>query len=109
MQIDETVINQEQIDQWKAEFGKVFKTTVGEVTIAWRRLKRKEYVSIMNSTANLERETAMFTRQEDFVKAAALWPANIEELIEESAGLATQVADEIIAKSGFDYGVTDEM
>lgn len=109
MQIEETAISQEQIDAWKAEFGKIYKTTVGDVEIIWRRLKRKEYVGIMNETAELDREAAMFERQERFVKTVAIWPANVEVLVEDYAGLATQLADEIVVKSGFDFGTTDEM
>lgn len=106
----EDTINQQQIDEWKAEHGKIFRTTVGENTVIWRKLRRKEYVHIMSNeaTQNIEGDK-VYARQDLIVATVALFPENIEELIAENAGLATCVADEVILKSGFDLMTTEEL
>lgn len=106
----ENAINQQQIDEWKAEYGKIFRTTVGEDTVVWRKLRRKEYVHIMSNEATQDIEgDKVYARQDLIVAAVTLYPENIEELIAENAGLATCVADEIILKSGFDLMTTEEL
>ena len=34
-------INQEQLNDWKKEYGHIYKTTIGDVAIIWRKLRRK--------------------------------------------------------------------
>ena len=43
------------------------------------------------------------------VVAAMLYPFNAEELIEENAGLATVLSEEILARSGFAISYTEEL
>jgi hypothetical protein len=103
-------INQQQIDEWKAQYGKIFKTSIGDDIVIWRKLRRKEYVHIMSQEATEGVEgDKVYARQDLIVAAVALFPENIEALIAENAGLATCVADEIILKSGFDLTNTEEL
>lgn len=103
-------LNQQQIDEWKVQYGKVFKTTVGEDAVIWRKLKRREYVHIMSQEATEEVDgDKVYARQDMIVAAVALYPENIQELIADNAGLATCVADEVILKSGFDITETQEL
>lgn len=104
----ENIVTEEQIAGWKKEYGHVYKTTVGRDYIIWRKLRRKEYVEAM--TVEIENEDQkIFERQFMVVKAAALYPENVEALLEESGGLATTLADEIMLKSGFDTSETEEL
>ena len=105
----ENAITQEQINNWRSEFGKVFKTTIGEDTIVWRKLNRREYVNIMTQPIDVEPGEKAYARQDIIVKTVCLYPENIEDLIEEVAGLSTGVADEIMFKSGFGAPKTEEL
>lgn len=101
-------VNQEQLNDWKKEHGHIYKTTVGDDTIIWRKLRRKEYVETMIAETESP-DTKIFDRQDSIVKMCTLYPENIEELIENEAGLAGAVADEILMKSGFDISETEEL
>ena len=48
-------------------------------------------------------------KQESMVKTVVLFPDNIEELIEEKAGIATVLSDEILDKSGFYLSETESV
>ena len=49
------------------------------------------------------------SKQELMVKAAILYPFNVDALIDENAGLATVLSEEILAKSGFALSYTEEI
>ena len=103
-------LNQQQVDAWKAEHGKIFKTSVGDDVVIWRKLRRKEYVYIMSKEATAEAAgDKVYARQDLIVATAALYPENVQDLIDDNAGFATCVADEIILKSGFDLSDTEEL
>lgn len=99
-----------QIQAWKAEHGKVFKTVVDGEDYIWRKLKRKEYVMLMATKSEEEDlDARIYERQEEIAKLVVLFPENISELVEENAGLATTIADEVIARSGFGITETQEL
>ena len=108
MKID-NLITDDMIAEWKQEFGRIYKTTIGGEPIVWRKLKRKEYVAAMNVEDEEGYNKNIYARQEFIAKTVILFPANVEELIEDNAGLATCISDECILKSGFDVGATQEM
>lgn len=101
-------INQEQLNDWKKEYGHIYKTTIGDVAIIWRKLRRKEYVETMTAETDSP-DTKIFDRQDAIVKLCSLYPDDIEELIEQEAGISGAVADEIPMKSGFDISATEEL
>ena len=43
------------------------------------------------------------------VKTAILYPFDVDTLIDENAGLATVLSEEILAKSGFAISYTEEL
>jgi hypothetical protein len=102
-------LTESMIQEWKAKYGKLYKTTVGDEEYIWRKLKRPEYVSIMNDESVPDGPNAIYARQELITKTVALFPTNIEELVESDAGLATTIADEVLTKSGFDTSRTEEI
>ena len=110
--IDEQVLSAEQINAWKAEFGRVFKTDIGEDSVIWRKIRRREYGEVMDDNfggEGITDYTRVLLRQEAIVAKCALWPENIVEVIENNAGLATSVADEIVIHSGFESPETKEL
>ncbi len=56
-----------------------------------------------------DEENRIMTKQEMMVKKAVLYPFNVDELIEENAGIATVLSEEILAKSGFAISYTEEL
>lgn len=102
-------LNEESIKIWKSQHGKVFRTIIGDEVFIWRKLKRKEYVSIMSTASEVDTNTRIYERQEMIVSNAIIFPYNINEVIESDAGVATCLADEIILKSGFEVISTEEL
>lgn len=102
---EQTTTLEDKIQGWKKEWGKVYKTTVGDDTVIWRKLKRKEYNTIMSSTNEAETEEDIiertYNRQVEIAKVSVLYPENIAELIEDKCGLAPSIADLVMFKSGF--------
>jgi len=96
------------IEKWKKEYKRVFKNDIDGEMIIWRRLKRGEYKNILKEDESDE-DSKILTKQEKMVAAAILYPFNVQELIEENAGLATVLSEEILARSGFAISYTEEL
>ena len=104
------VQNLEQlIAGWKAEYGKVYKTTIDGEEFIWRKLKRKEYVDIVLSGSEEDKTEDIYLRQELITKTVVLYPENASDLIDKSAGIAFTLSEEILAKSGFGLPTTKEL
>lgn len=111
----ESLVNEEgeldltkYIEKWKQEHKRIFKNDIDGETIIWRRLKRGEYKNILNESEE-DQDNKILTKQEKMVATAVLYPFNIEEVIEDNAGLATVLSEEILAKSGFAISYTEEL
>jgi hypothetical protein len=108
-------ISKEQIEKWKEEYKHVYRVTLDGDDIIFRRLKRSEYISILKESgeANVadasDLQDKSFERQEAILKYTVIFPEDVDALIEESAGLSTVLADEILAKSGFVNVYTEEL
>lgn len=96
------------IPEWKKQFGRVYKNTIDEVEVIWRPIRRGEYRELLNISTD-ENEDAFFLRQETTCKMAVLYPTDITNLIEQKAGIATVLSEEILAKSGFDISRTEAL
>ncbi|MEG1494739.1 MAG: hypothetical protein RR406_00345 [Bacilli bacterium] len=85
----------------KKEHKEVYITDIAGLQIVWRKLKRSEYKELMTTTFD-ENEELQFLEKQDFVaKKVILFPENVEELIEEYAGIADLIATESMVKTGF--------
>ena len=102
-------ISQAQIDEWKAQFGHVYKTAMGNDPIIYRPIMRSEYKKLIaeteipiedeqNEEARAER---LSKRQEGVCMTAVLYPETIAGMLERFAGLAVRLSDEIMDHSGF--------
>lgn len=112
MSKEKDVINKEQIKDWKAKYGSVYRTSVcdGSIPIIWRRLNRKEYLDLLNDVnEDMTADEKYHHRQEQMVSTVALYPENIDEIISQGAGIATILSDEILLKSGFEDVETEEL
>lgn len=97
------------VPEWKAKFGRLYKNLVdGEIYI-WKPLRRGEYKELLKLNDDADVEDRFLLKQEAVVAMAVLFPANIDEVIQEKAGLATVLSEEILAKSGFDISETEAL
>jgi len=102
-------LTNEQIAAWKAEHGKVFKTVIDDETYIWRRLRRREYVDAMSYRSEENPDANVYLRQNIIAGIVTLYPSDMSERIEEYAGLAGEISDRAILKSGFDASETEEL
>ncbi len=105
---------EELVDQWKATYGKIYKSTVDDNDYIWRKIKRAEYKNIIISDGAVEDigtngEIEFMVRAEKIAKAIILWPTNIEDVLEDNVGLAQTIAEEAMKKSGFSLSKTEEL
>lgn len=120
-------VSLDQVKAWKKKYGTLFAIRVCNKDYIFRKLKRSEYTNIMTASMynlgikvpeinNEENEelTAeqksqindiegeiLYKRQELFAKTVTLFPRDITQDLEDNSGLATTLADETIAHSGF--------
>ena len=79
----------------------VYITDIAGLQIIWRKLKRSEYKELMTTKFD-DNEELEFLEKQDFVaKKVILYPENVEELLEEYAGVADLIATETMIKTGF--------
>lgn len=89
----------------KKTHGEVYITTVGELDVVWRKLKRSEYKEAM-TTVFSENEDIQYYEKQDFIaRQVILFPKDVEKLIENYAGLSDVIATETLIKTGF--GITN--
>lgn len=96
------------VSTWKSQHKRVFKNEIDGETIIWRRLKRGEYKEIL-AHEEVDEESKILSKQEMMVRVAVLYPFDVDALIEENAGVATVLSEEILAKSGFAISYTEEL
>lgn len=100
-----------QIELWKEEHKKIFKSIIGDIDFIWRRITRKEYAEVMALRTSEDLEERIIARQKAIVKMMTL---NIEESVldeylEELPGLASVLSEEVLDKSGFYITQTVEL
>ena len=94
----------EKIAMWRKEFKSVFKTVIDDEVYIWRKIKRSEYIEIHNSIFNnneLPDDLKFWIKQEEITKKVLLYPSNVDEVIEESAGIPTVISQDCLNRSGF--------
>ena len=104
-------ISQEDIESWKAEHGSVYKTISGNQAIIYRPIKRSEYTAFMLDTdIPIEEENdpekrleRLSKRQVGLCQITVLYPdqETLAKMLENKAGLASTLSDEIMDHSGF--------
>ena len=91
----------------KKEHGlkEVFITDIADQKVIWRKLKRSEYKEVMTREYNENEDLAYFEKQDFVASKVILYPENVEELLEDFAGIADIIATETMVKTGF--GITE--
>ena len=98
-------VDVKQLEAWKQEFKKLYKTTLTDGTVLiWRRLKRSEYKEFMKQFDSVDKqEDRLWGREEAVCEACILYPSKeeVKNILEYQAGVATIISDDIFANSGF--------
>ena len=91
----------------KKEHGlkEVFITDIADQKVIWRKLKRSEYKEVMAREYDENEDLAYFEKQDFVASKVILYPENVEELLEDFAGIADIIATETMVKTGF--GITE--
>lgn len=107
----ENMTMEEKIAEWKAEYKKIFKNNIDGKDYIWRRIKRQEYAEIMAMKDGNDVDERIYNRQYAIAKLVILNmdKEEIEADLEELAGLASTIADEVLDKSGFNATATIEL
>lgn len=88
-------------EQFKKDHKEVFITEMAGLQIVWRKLKRSEYKELMTTEFDENEELQFLEKQEFIAKKVILYPYNVEELVEEYAGVAEIIATETMLRTGF--------
>lgn len=90
-------------EKLKKQYGTVYETIDGDDVYLWRKLKRSEHIELvkMKFDEDMDPEVAYLLRQDQVAKMVLLYPENVDEVLEESAGIATVIYQDCITKSGF--------
>ena len=71
----EEVVSKSQLDAWKKQFNEIYRTDLNGQTYIWHKLRRRDYIDIMNDeTLNAIENTDLriFMRQEKILLAGIL-------------------------------------
>ena len=101
-----SVVSQQQLDAWKLQYGDLYRTNLNSNSFIWHKVRRKDYIDLMTDpeiSAIENQELRIFFRQEKIMKQCVLYPdmETLENLIENNAGIAGNISDEIMMVSGF--------
>ena len=108
MKTETIALTETQINDWKKQYGKIYKSIVGDEVVIFRKIKRSEYMQAMTDIDN-EDPMKVFLRQDMITKMTTLYPNNIDQLIEENGALSTVISNEVLGKSGFDLLSTTQL
>jgi hypothetical protein len=105
MNID-NLVDKKQLDSWKREFGEIYRTDLNDQVYIWHKLRRKDYIEVMSDeslNAIDNGDLRVFMRQEKILRKGVLYPSGeeLEYLIDNNAGVAGNISDEIMLASGF--------
>lgn len=97
---EETSINK-IAEELKKQHRQVYVTNVAGINIIWRNLKRSEYKEVMLAELSDNEDIAFYEKQDLVAKKVILYPENVEELLEDYAGISDIIASETMIKTGF--------
>lgn len=99
-----TTVTQKQLEAIKEKYGKknIFKTTFLDDTFVWHKLNRAAFSKVISDTRNIKDKEEQTTKcEQEFVRAAVLWPEITEEFLIEEDVMVSGLSEEILYRSGF--------
>lgn len=85
----------------KKEYGEVYITTIGEIDVVWRKIKRSEYKEAMTTVFDEDEDIQFYEKQDFIAKKVILYPEDVDKLIENYAGVSDVIATQTLIKTGF--------
>lgn len=99
-----TSVTQKQLDAMKEKYGKknIFKTTFLDDTFVWHKLNRAAFSKVISDTRDIKDKEEQTTKcEQEFVRAAVLWPEITEEFLVDEDVMVSGLSEEILYRSGF--------
>ena len=101
----DTKLTAELLAEFKKRYKKIYKTVLIDGTeIIWRRFNRNEYKELMlNKEMGTNGDERLWAREEECCRMVVLYPCReiLDEIMEDMAGVATILSDDIYEQSGF--------
>lgn len=93
----------DQIENWKKEFGDVYRIDFDEQPFIFRTISRFEYKQMVNEVEGNQSNQTTWFREEQICQKAVLFPEGYgrDEMTEGKAGIPTVVSEYVLSKSGF--------
>lgn len=108
----EEQVSKEQIDAWKQEYGKMYRSTFGPHTFYWHPFNRKTYNETMGGTVAIEDvDELIVERRIQSILKNTVYPSQEEviAILEDNYGIIESFPNIILEKSGFYQSETDEL
>jgi len=94
--------SQEQIEQWKTEFGEVFVSGFSEEHLyIWRPISRPEWVQLQAMAADPEAQMTQYRFEEMVCDTCVLWRSINVPWAKGKAGTPTSLQEQILQNSDF--------
>lgn len=99
-------ISDTELATWKKQYGEIYRTDLNGTTFVWHKLRRREYINLMSDEEIMaldNNDLKVFLRQEKIMNLAVLYPSGeeLERVMDDNAGVAGNISDEIMLASGF--------
>ena len=93
----------DQVENWKNEFGDIYRIDFDSETIIFRTVSRFEYKQMVNNIEGNQGSNTNWFREEQICDKAVLYPEDYtrEKMTDGKAGIPTVVSEYILSKSGF--------
>lgn len=102
-----TALTKEKKEELKKKYPKLYVTVLdnSDTPIVWHPITRSEHRKIIDDTINIDTTSEMVAeRQLRITKACVVFPEGkeLDDMLEEYAGVALAISEEIFTKSGFE-------
>ena len=98
-------ITKEQIEQWKKEYGKIYKIApIPDIDIYYRLVTRDDYISILNAQASGE----ITDPEIETIKLCILNDID-DDILKQHGGIATVIYEDLMKRSGFVLVESEEL
>lgn len=110
IRVEEETMEEKIIKELKKKYKYLYKNIIEGETIIWKPLNRKDYREVLKITDE-DKDMTIALREEHIVKNCVVYPSidKITTLLEEKAGIAITLSEEIMNKSGFEVSKTESV
>lgn len=105
-------VSQEQITEWKQEYGRLFKTVCGPYEFYWHPFTRKTYRETLSEDIDaIDTEDIIQSRRVITILQNVVYPGTeeLKNIVEDRVGIIESLSDEILKESGFYAKETEEL